>query len=841
MKKIVLLLLVLPALAFAGELKVYVFDKDLDFPLEGAKIILDSNRENQAVADEEGNASLLLPEALTSGSVTAFFPGYKSSSVKFENTEKTLSIALEIAGVIEGKELLVSHSSPESKEEKPGVSTVITKEEMHTTANVGLVEDCMASVRTLPGVSFGGVWGSEPSVRGGEPRELACLLDGMYMIFPYHWGGGTSVFNPSMIDSIKLSNGVFSAKYGRASSGLLEAKTLKPDYEKSHVNASLSTCCADAFVQLPFGKDVGGMLFGCHLSYLDPLVIACQKAGVSSLDMIERAPYIRDFFVKANLTPLPELDVSFLGFFGSDGLEIDQTEEENGIKTHAVMDYDIYQALGGVNVKYLATDSLLLHGLFSYNGMFEDLSISQTESGRVKYNDDFVRKYASVYSDVKSGAYYSLNNLEAGNIEKIKGHLFTSRMESEIELSERNHICAGLEETMQTSRTEEKYHGWMDIEAGEQKLFKHVNFESTTDGSCIFDSAAFASWNYGAESDALQGEFGLRGEFITMKNFSDNYCINFIPDVCPRGSITFTPWREKGRLEKASFTLGSGLFVSIPRESLIFNREMGLKNFDMRPNRALLGVLGGELSFTEGWKVKTEVYYKHYLSRIYSYQYTDAASNYEDVFMKASSDGKGRVFGIDSMLEKKAGSFWDGYMSYSFVYARFKNPAGIKDGQCAQGTHGFPLDQWYYPNYHRFHTLNLVSNWHFGKGWTFTVKGSLASGNPKDKTGEVISYASQMEDGTVVQRYTRSSVYSDTLRTNISCPVDFRISYGWKTNNDTRSWEFYFAVQDAFARLYTPKGDKSFNSYTGQMSDVAESADFNLGIPIPSMGLKVKF
>ena len=98
-----------------------------------------------------------------------------------------------------------------------------------------------------------------------------------------------------------------------------------------------------------------------------------------------------------------------------------------------------------------------------------------------------------------------------------------------------------------------------------------------------------------------------------------------------------------------------------------------------------------------------------------------------------------------------------------------------------------------------------------------------------------------MDDGTVVQRYTRSSVYSDTLRNSISCPVDLRLSYQWKTNNDKASWEFYFALQDVFVNLYTPKGDKSFNKYTGEMSDVAESADFNIGVPIPSIGLKFRF
>ena len=199
----------LTSFAFSADLRVFVVDKDLDYPLEGARIVLEKNTETQAFADEDGNAVLTLPDSVVSGKVKVSFPGYKDVSVEFNGTDETVTVAMSISGVIEGKGIAVNRASPDSTEEKTGVSTVMTKKQMASTANVGLVEDCMASVRTLPGVSYSGAWGTEPSVRGGEPRELACLLDGM---FPYHWGGGASVFNPSMIESIKLSNGVFPSK-----------------------------------------------------------------------------------------------------------------------------------------------------------------------------------------------------------------------------------------------------------------------------------------------------------------------------------------------------------------------------------------------------------------------------------------------------------------------------------------------------------------------------------------------------------------------------------------------------------------------------------------------------
>ncbi|MBE6353628.1 TonB-dependent receptor [Treponema sp.] len=841
MKKVYLLgLLFLPALVFSRELKVSVFDGDLEFPLEGAALSLQGST-SSVYSDENGEAVFDVPDDVDSGIITAVLPGYAKSSVEFSSGDVFINVYLSMADVIEGEELIVKRTASRSGGEKTGVSTVISREEMQTTANVGIIEDCMSSVRTLPGVSYSGAWGSKPSVRGGEPKETSCLLDGMYTIFPWHWGGGASIFNPSIVDSIKLSNGVFSARYGRASSGLLEAETLKPDYEKFHVNASLSTTCADLFAQVPFGKNTGGMILGSHLTYLDPLCMAVKATGSDLLDSVERAPYIRDAFIKTSLTPYPELDISIIGFFGSDGIGIDLSEEDKGITTAAKLDYDIYQALGGLNVKYLVTDSFFLQGLLSYNGIYEDLEQKITENGNVLYNQDFIEKYSSKYSGVYSGAGYELDNLETNLAERINSHLVSGKFEGEIQFSDMNQLCFGVEETFSTATTKEKVNGWSDIETSDGTFFKNISFSTDSKGNCILDNAVYLSWVHGNESSLIESEVGVRGEFINLWNKKDDYTLNFIPDICPRASVTFTPLRNTSCFERVSFNAGSGIFVSIPMETMMFTKEMGLKNFDVHTNRALLGVIGAEAVFNGGWSVKLESYYRHYLSRIYTYSTVDAASNWEDISLFAKSNGQGHVFGLDFMLEKKREGMWDGYCSYSFVYARLKNPAGISGDESIEAGSDTELDKWFYPAYHRFHTVNLVSNWHFKNNWTLTVKGTLATGTPKEKSGGVTCYAAEMDDGTVIQRYTRSSFYSDTLRTQISCPVDLRIAKNWVSEDNKKSCEFYFALQDVFVNLYSPKDGKSFNSYTGEVSEVEDSADFNIGIPIPSLGFKMNF
>lgn len=842
MRKLLAIVLALaPTLLFAGELKVSAVDKELEIPLEGVKISIKGNSSLSAQTDETGLAVISVPDNLSSGTIEAKLAGYQSASAKFSASDKEVQISMSIESVIEGQTLVVNRASPDGTEEKTGVSTVMTKEEMQTTSNIGIMEDCMSSVRTLPGVSYSGAWGTEPSIRGAEPREFSCLLDGMYTIFPWHWGGGVSIFNPSMVESVKLSNGIFSAKYGRASGGILEATTIKPDYENFHLNLGLATASADAFAQIPFGKKVGGMILGAHLTYLEPVFALYKATGSDALDMIKRPPYIRDFFLKANFTPKPELDISLTGFFGSDGLEIDQTETKNLLKTNVKMDYDIYQALAGINIKYLASDKLLFRGSLSYNGMFEDMKMKSTDNGFVRYNDDFVYKYGSLYPSVTRGGYYYLNNLQNEYNEKINNHLFAGRFDTEIQVNDKNRVSFGIDECMSNSQIGEYQNYYADIGTGDSRLFKKLKWQSDIDGNNLLSNSAYVSWNYGKEKDFLQAEVGLRFEYMNIFNVSDDYCLNLIPDLCPRASVAITPFKDIGLLDKASFTIGSGLFTSVPRDIMLVTKGMGIKDFDMHSNRAIFAVLGANAALTNGWNFKLETYYKYYLSRIYSYSIASAQSGYTDSTMVYKDNGKGHVFGIDTMIEKKAGEKWDGYLSYSFVYSRLKNPTSVGKDDHVDTMSNAPLDEWYYPRYHRFHTLNIVSNWHFAKGWTFTVKGTLATGAPKEKIGDVSCYAARMDDGTIVQRYSRSSFYSDTLRTQISCPVDLRISYQWTTHNDKAKWEVYFALQDVFVNLYSPKGDRSFNSYTGEPSDKRDSVDFNIGLPIPSVGVKAQF
>jgi len=827
------------ALCFSGlsaqSLKINVLDGDLELPLEGVRVVLKGNSFIKTETDADGAAELQLPEDFQKGTVITQLLGYSDKETEFTVEESEITILLTVAGVIEGKELVVKRAAP-IEEAKSGVAVVMNKEQMNTVANAGLVEDVMSAVNTMPGVSYTGSFNSEPSIRGGYPRELSTVLDGIYILYPWHWGGAYSIFNPAMIESVKMSNGIYSAKYGRALSGLMEATTIKPDSGKFHADLSVTYLSTDAFFQIPFGEKAG-MLIGGKCTYLEGYIGAFRLLvpGSDATDALKRPPYIRDFYTKAYFNPTDKLEFSLNAFYGSDGLELSSETEDNGEKDSFNFDYDVHRAFVGLNTKWLVTDRLQLSGLFSYNITYEDLSLISSTEGVFKYNDEFKSKYA----DKITGDTYTLPKQTDEFAEKITEHQWQGKLEADLELEHNHVISFGAEEVLANSTADELMNAWTDWNMGDgsYQLKKLYNTEKI-DGNFMLNSAAFATWNFGSESTLLQGEAGVRLDHVYCWNREEDFSLNTKLDVNPRFTIAYTPWRNKNIFDKVTFSAGTGVFSSTPLEFILAGKQHNLKDYETKQNRALFNVIGTDIAFLDDWNFKLEGYYKYYLSRLY------IVSNDRDPANVKNSpyfDGLGHTIGFDTMLEKKHGEIYDGYLSYSFVYAKFKNPIAPEyDDQTSN--QGEPLNEWFYPSYHRFNTMNLVLNIRPKKGWTLTTKAVFATGTPRNGHGAVTSYAATGEDGATYQRYTRSNFYSDTLRTDISCPIDIRVSYGGnlkKHPNVYREW--YIAAEDIFQNLYSPTAEKSFDKRTGKETDASTDANFGIGIPLISMGMKFKF
>ncbi len=825
----------------AYPLTVTVNDGELDFPLEGVKVSVNEQNDIASETNEEGCLILEIPDSIKNGKLTLSYPGYGTEVIDFNESKTEIYTTLTIADVIEGKELVVERSAPGITDEQSGVSVVIEKETFESTARMGLVEDVMSSVSTLPGISYGGGLATQPSVRGGYPRDTTAVMDGVYLLFPWQWGGLCSIFDPGMVDSVKMSNGVFSARYGRALAGLLEVNTVKPKTDKVSFEFSSSDISTNAYLTVPFGEKAGMYAAG-KVTYIDGLfnfykAIVKDEETKKALDMIETCPYIRNGYTKFFYNPTDKLNFTLSGFIGADGIGYNQDIETNGRKESFNLDYSMIQTFTQLNTKWLPTDKLQFNGSLSYAFTNEDATSKQSLEGKMFYSDSFIDQYGMMLSsEALSTKSYYLPKVGTNFSEVIKEHTVEGKIEGEYQISNLFTVAAGADVMWARSYSKDVIDSWIEINNPALIIPSFSKYDAVIEaqGSDSINSAAYGIFNFGSENTLVNGELGLRVDHFCLVNKDTDFFLNSKPAFSPRGTIRYTPWRDTGLFDRVSFSGGVGMFSTVPVEIAMVSKDMKLDNCEM--NKAIFSVLGTEFQFANDWNFKLEGYYRYYYSRLYMIEKYNA----EKTYMQYKNNGIGYSYGFDLMLEKKTGKFYDGYISYSFINAKFKNPTE-PDYENQLTSRGEPLNEWYYPDYHRFHTLNLVANFHPTSKWDILIKGTLASGTPLRKEGELFCYPVVMEDGTVVQRYAQHSYYSDTLRSDISCPVDVRIAYKYTAFKGKVNCEVYAGAQDIFVNLYEPKAGKTFDAYTGETSDVPAKAGFSIGMPLINVGFKMSF
>jgi len=823
-----LFLLALPAIqAAADTLAIQITDRDLEIPLEGALLKI-LGVEEETYSDGDGMARIEYPGDMQRLVLTASYPGYENIRVNVQDRTAVQHLEMIISGMIEGEELVVERKIRGKSDETAGISVVMDKEEMKVTANLGLVEDVMNTIKTLPGVGYTSSWNAQPSIRGGYPEEMAATLDGFYVTYPFHWGGAFSIFNPNMVESAKLSHGIYSARYGRAMSGLLEITTIPLTDPEFRVDGSLSTTSSDLFLQSPL-FDGAGLFAGGKVTYLETARLIYRD----EMEDITTLPYIRDFYTKLYYSPGSSINFYLNGFFGSDGVGVDSSMDENDYSTDVLFDYDYTNAFLSGGADWSPGDKLHIEVLGGYNWNDMDMVFRTANQGIMSYSSSFLDEYGSFYGLTESDTY-SISGLENYGTSSTFLRQGQFKLSAENLLNPSNILTAGMESVLKTTSQQSDFTVWVPYNTETGPGLKLNHFVNDVDNNRSLNTAGFLVWEYGSDTSRFKSELGLRGEYYYIWN--DNFAMNARPLVNPRGSVTYTVLKDQGKIDSLDLTFGSGFFSYMPLTAELLEEEYGTEDWKMIPDRALFNTLGMEVLWNERWKFKLETYYKYYLNRLVVS--SDDSSGASETYY--NTDGKGHTAGFDFMIQKQLSRKWDGYISYSFIWARFYNPSNAgTDSETSVLPGDEPLDRWYYPYYHRFHNLNMVLNWRFKPGWTFSVIGQLASGAPRLKVGDVTSYPVEYE-GQIIEQYGRTSSYSDTLRNGISAPVDIRISYTHYPAGSRVQWEWYVAIEDILTNIYQPEGNTAFNEITGE-EDKDTSADFNIGVPLPSFGIKVSY
>ncbi|HWN72142.1 MAG TPA: carboxypeptidase regulatory-like domain-containing protein, partial [Haliangium sp.] len=152
----------------------------------------------------------------------------------------------------------------------------------------GSGNDTLKALQSLPGVArvpfgLGGL-----VLRGASPRDTNVYLDGVEVPLLYHFGGLASFFPSSMLTSLEMVPGGFSAEFGRAQGGVVVMRSRPGRGDRWRVESEVSL--QDAAVRADGPAPLGGAWsVGLRRSYVDAvLALALPEDGAFSLTLAPR-------------------------------------------------------------------------------------------------------------------------------------------------------------------------------------------------------------------------------------------------------------------------------------------------------------------------------------------------------------------------------------------------------------------------------------------------------------------------------------------------------------------------------------------------------------------------
>jgi hypothetical protein len=854
---------------FARDVIIMVHDTDLNLPLEGA--IIRSWDGRQYICDENGAAMVSVPDD-RQVVVQAVYPGYETGRLIVTVNSDTFTLGLQLSGIMTGRELVVEAVKPGSSETQTGRSVAVSGRDISQTAEIGIIEDVMNSVKLLPGVGYAGFFDAQPSIRGGDPGDMRASLDGFYIFDPYHWGGGFSIFDPRMVESAQLSHGVFSSRYGHTISGLLDIISKTPSPTEIEFELGVSTSAANFNLSLPlWGR--GGILFMGRVTYYDPVVKLAQEMAknideLEPINAIRVAPYIRSTTITGNYRFAHNLDFRATGFFGMDGIGVQygsDTVEGVESRSRMIFDYTNYQAFLTAGLSWNPRNDMLFK--FSAGTGYSDAQYDgnmENSIGEKPFSEAFMLKYPGLTPYLQEKYNFFNKSLFVGSDSMFN---VQGRVDYEWGLGDGILLAAGVQEMYSRYKAEGTQRilvegRFRNLRPEEQQMIQalfpflddpamwndlRINYPLTYSPDAensLITTSGYGLAEFSTPGGRFNAEFGLRVDHFVL--MGKGIFLQSRPAFNPRLNMDFNVFKNKRYVQSLDISAGTGLFSSVNDNVFIAEKQYDIS--EIKPNRAWTSIAGTRLEFPGSLVLNIEGYYKYIFDRMYTPIEIGIG---EDVRPRPQFDGVGKVWGIDIMLQRMQSRYWDGWVTYSYNWAKYRNPnAGSADMLIAGGTqYG---NNWAFPQYHRFHNLNLVLNIKPVSRINIYTRFGLASGVPllRRVTPHPESYPAYVYDpddpfnpekNYFIEKYRWPAVMDENNRTTPSLPMDVKLSIFGKGDNRKTRYEVYVAVENVLALLYTAQGNTSFNAYTGKVDEGSISASYEMPIPIPSFGFKISY
>ena len=730
--------------------------------------VYDSVRLNGISTNNFGFYSLTIPEG-DPVYIKFSLIGYQSKRLKIKpESNQSVNIALQSV-TSELNEIIIR--SEQAVENKTNMSTleIPVKQIKKLPALMGET-DILKAFQLMPGVQSGKEGGNALYVRGGSPDQNLILLDDVPLYYVSHLGGFVSIFDANVISNVKLIKGGFPARYGERLSSVIDIRTKDGNETKRQGEFSIGTLLTKMSLEGPLNKKTTYVV-SFRRSFLDLFTRGLSLLSSGGKDSYWYTLYDANVKICNRLTDKDRLFFTF--YSGSDhvgakgktentfGPVTQKSKYNTGIKWGNITASSRWNHI--YNSK-LFSNLTIGYTRFKYSTKVSRETIDKSSNSTIQ--NDKILFFSTIHDIVqKMDVEYYPNpkhRIKFGNSSVV--HFFNPSVSS---YSQNSSISSSVDTTTGTNNKLQSYE--LNVYADDEyriipKFTVNVGLHIAT---CFVPGKTFISFqprilsSYKiAETTAIKASFSTMQQPLHLLSSSTG---GFPTDL-------WVPATKKAVPEK-SMQVALGIGRSIYFRKVI--AELSIEGFYKE--------LENLIEFQEGAN------------------FFSSSGNLEN---KIVTGGKGEVYGIEFLLQKKEGKLtgWMGY-TLSRNTRRFDNLNGGKE---------FPY------RYDRTHDLSLVANYELSERIVFSGSWVYGTGNAITLATEKYAIQNSNFDNLKLPPviYEDAHIYDrNAYRMPAYHKLDVSVSFIKKLKKGVRTWCFsiynVYSRQNAYLLFYKTENNQT--------------------------------
>ncbi|MDA3822483.1 MAG: carboxypeptidase-like regulatory domain-containing protein [Bacteroidales bacterium] len=224
--------------------------------------VFDPNGLNGSATDNNGYFNMVVGD--NCDSLIVSYVGYKSLIVILTNkNDSIININLQQGSEIDEVQVLgyrkitFNHSQ-------------LSNKQLRYIPSIGAEPDVLKTLQLLPGIMSQNEGSSNLLVRGGGPGQNLFLIDNVPLYYVNHLGGFVSVFNPEVLNEVRVIKGGFPAKYGGKLSSVVDITMREGNQKEFKGSAGIGIMGADLTLEGPI-NDKTTYLFSVRKTFTELL------------------------------------------------------------------------------------------------------------------------------------------------------------------------------------------------------------------------------------------------------------------------------------------------------------------------------------------------------------------------------------------------------------------------------------------------------------------------------------------------------------------------------------------------------------------------------------------